>query len=213
MADSVDPVADIVLWKGVAGPDSLRLRSISGQPDTVDTLFGEPSDAAGDRPHPLMSAAANETTDARTRWQNWFDALAESEASPPPLTLRYPWPDAAGASSPNPAARPWVLESIWVEQVVADQVAASAVPLRGHLLIPRPANIDLADKQTIRGGLHKVNNDLSIVSMVLEVIALRVRQPLDDAGRRQLTESADHALEAVRRSGQIISAIQHQLKR
>src|SRR6056297_3091622 len=101
MADSADPVADVVLWKGVAGRNTLRLRSIIGAAEAVANSFGEPGDAGGDRVHPLFAVEAIETTDARTRCGEWFASLFDPVEPPPPVTLRNPWPDAAGAASPN----------------------------------------------------------------------------------------------------------------
>ncbi len=214
MADSVDPVADVVLWKGSAARHTLRLRSITGATDAVRSLFGESTEIGGERPHPLFSrSATHETNATRQRWLAWFESALDPSAAKRPLTLRYPWPAGDGRSSPAQSAPPLVLESIWVDEAVPDQADEPTLPVCGHLLLPRPANMELADKHAIRDGLHKVNNDLSIVSMVLEVISLKLRQSLDDDARQQLTDSADHALAAIRRSGQIISAIQGRLKR
>lgn len=65
--------------------------------------------------------------------------------------------------------------------------------------------------KTTRRSLHKINNELSIASMALELIAMRIEQaPLEPSAsehlRDELLQSSSAALAALKRAGKTAHA-------
>ena len=215
MAGSDNQTAQVILWQGVGSADGLRLDSVSGDPEAIAKLFGRQAEPINTASHPLADgeSAFALPSDVRTRWQAWLsESLHSTGAETPPLKLQYGWPLTNQTPSAAGTQTVSVLESIWIDRTHSGGADTPPLRIAGHVLILQPLDMTVADVQGIRTGLHKVNNDLPIVSMVLEVVSLKLQQPPTDATRSQLLESVAGACDAIRRAGQLISGIQRRLK-
>ena len=68
-------------------------------------------------------------------------------------------------------------------------------------------NVDLARK-----ALHQINNDLSIVSVALQLIAIKLEEEPDvSSPNTDLRHSCTSAIEAVKRAGQTAHKTLHQI--
>ena len=63
----------------------------------------------------------------------------------------------------------------------------------------------------IRKSLHQINNDLSIASMRLELITIKLQREPESPLREELLQSCADALDAVKRAGQTTNQTLHQL--
>ena len=63
-----------------------------------------------------------------------------------------------------------------------------------------------------RKSLHQLNNHLSIASMELELINLRLQKTPESESRADLVKSCSGALDAVRQAGRIANETLHQLQ-
>lgn len=216
MAGSADQTADVVLWQGVALSGNIQIETFTGDAAMVSDLFGDRDNGKATTPHPLcLDRPVHADADAAyRRLQDWLNTCQQGgdDLATIPLTLRYPWKHVSQSGATRFGDQWVVLESIWIDRPKQAALGDARLPLGGHLLIPRPSNVDLADKQSIRAGLHKVNNDLSIASMVLDVVALKLQKRLPDESRQQLIQSATDAANAIRRGGETLNAIQARLK-
>ena len=63
-----------------------------------------------------------------------------------------------------------------------------------------------------RKSLHQINNDLSIASMTLELMNIKLQKEFESEFRSDLLQSCTSALDAVRRAGRIANETLHEIR-
>lgn len=208
MADSNEPTIPIAFWRGYVYRQQLTLENLWGDPALVRRYRSE-EDSAETFEHPLTArqsavAANGEASEAdmlgglqRQRLHQWLNQMPSPEVAAP-LSLVY-----------HDGAKRFV-ESIAVDQAVPPDGFRAAVV--GHVMELSGEDHLVAETPAIRAGLHKINNELSIGSMLLEVLAIKLEENAAGDADAALLASADNARQAIKRAGETVLAIQRRLR-
>lgn len=205
---------EVIFWRGNATHNTLTVDHVWGDPRMVDLMFGESGSHGTRRLHPLAAHSPSDSSilQRREAWIQSMLAGSSTEALEQQYVLEL-FPSA----TPQAIQRPnyGVTESIVVDHDRSDR--PSSASLIGHLRLTRSAvGLSLERTQEVvsetRMSFHKINNDLSIASMNLELVAIRLKGNPLAINQDEILESCESARAAVRNAGRIANETLHRFQ-
>ncbi|QEF96801.1 hypothetical protein Mal15_08310 [Stieleria maiorica] len=82
------------------------------------------------------------------------------------------------------------------------------------MIFSRAGSVEMDSEARIRTrqSLHQINNDLSIASMTIELISIKLQRGGDHPLQDDLLQSCNAALDAVKRAGKTANQTLHDLR-
>ena len=211
----------IVFWQGtvnvsltadgsrVTDRDSPVIHDAWGDDKTVQSLFGSKDTTSAQWLHPAYCNSLSDQSILPAR-ADWIGARWAAPSSPRPLrqqySLRLP---SLGDATARASGEFLITESLIALQA-ADSRSPSTISLMGHIEI---ALLDDEPVEIACKSLHQVNNDLSIASLALDLIAIKLERDFSETLRAELARSCDSASAAIKRAGSHANKTLHRIHR
>ena len=184
------------------------IRDTWGDDKTVQLLFGSIDTTSAQRLHPAYLHSLSDQSILPVR-ADWIDARFAAP-SPRPLRQQYSLRLPSQSDATARAAGEFLVTESLIALQAADSHSPPTLSLMGHIEI---ALLDDEPVEIACKSLHQVNNDLSIASLALDLIAIKLDREFSETLRAELVRSCASAAAAIKRAGRHANETLHRIHR
>lgn len=196
----------ILLWLGSASEGGLKLFSVTGDDLWVSRLFRDGESLS--HPHSRHAVFPRQITSQR---EDWIRQVGSGELTP--LRQSYQIIETKNDAGENEVSV-GVIETISVASVISGSARTSVDDNHSLVGMFEVITDDGASErrlQQTQRSLHKINNELSIASLALDVLTLRLEQSANQFDTQPWMDSCNTASRAVIRAGKIANETMHKM--
>lgn len=207
--------ARIIFWQGQVAGDSLAIDQVRGDPEMIQMLFGQDALAGElhDRKlkHPALDEHRVDETMTRQlrRWIESFATGSEWRS----IRFQYDCVSVSVGSSEAGHSESAQYENACLVRESITAISSSppnGLTILGHMELARQGDLDVA---LVLKALHKINNNLSVASLALDMISIKASGDVGCPSTEAVLASCQSARDAIQRAGEISSQTAHKIHR